>query len=188
MEKYTHLLSPEQQTILDLHKRWIVAQNEKDLQDSAVEVGTRSLLDYFDDVNVDLENLIRMGEIKEKNRREVLVIDLGRCMTDQLGELLSVIQKFSLSERINRKAVKETGEITLRAAKDYLASFAEDEGQWAQLTFYASLFNFVNSTDYLQLNGTGTRGFSIIVEVAGKGNVSLCTLWANKTIEISLKR
>ena len=46
----------------------------------------------------------------------------------------------------------------------------------------------VSSTDYLLLNGTGTRGFSIIVEIIGKGNVSLCTLWSNKTIEFSLNR
>lgn len=90
--------------------------------------------------------------------------------------------------RINRKAVKQTEEFTLREVKDFLANLAEDEGDWVQLSFYASLFNLVNSTDYLYLNGTGTRGFSIIVEVSGKGNVSLCTLWSNKTIEFSLKR
>ncbi len=54
------------------------------------------------------------------------------------------------------------------------------------------LFNFssyfAHKTEYLSLNGTGTSGFSIRVEIKGKGEISLCTLYRNKLIDFSLKR
>ncbi len=54
------------------------------------------------------------------------------------------------------------------------------------------LFNFssyfAHKTEYLSLNGTGTSGFSIRVEIKGKEEISLCTLYRNKLIDFSLKR
>jgi len=40
----------------------------------------------------------------------------------------------------------------------------------------------------LKFNGTGTRGFSIKLEIHGKHEISLCTIYRNKTIDFSLKR
>jgi len=45
---------------------------------------------------------------------------------------------------------------------------AENESGWTLLAFYASLFEFVHKAGYLPLNGTGSRGFSIRVNVQGK--------------------
>jgi len=70
----------------------------------------------------------------------------------------------------------------------WFTGLAEDETDWSLLSFYSSLFSYVNSTDCLLLNGTGNRGFSIRVNILGKGSISLCTLWSNKIIEFSFKR
>ncbi len=47
---------------------------------------------------------------------------------------------------------------------------------------------FKVKAENLRLYGTGTRGFSVKLEVLDKGEISLCTLYRNKTIEFSIKR
>jgi hypothetical protein len=51
-----------------------------------------------------------------------------------------------------------------------------------------ALFRLASEMSHLRLNGTGTRGFSIKLEVLDKGEISLCTLYRNKTVDFSLKR
>ena len=95
---------------------------------------------------------------------------------------------FADSNNIDKKVKQATRDDTLLAAKEFLKSLSENEENWHLLSFYSSLFNFVNSTDYLLLYGTGTRGFSIKVNIKRKGIISMCTLWANKKIDFSIKR
>ncbi len=181
-------LGDEQITMLDLQKRWITAECENDKNKNRIDVGERSIADYFPDLNVDIKSELPFGETRSKNKRRVLSIDLASCSAEQYGKVLSVIDRFLQSGSIDKTVTRKTEEYTLAAAKEHLGSLAQDETSWRMLSFYSSLFDMINTTDYVFFNGTGSRGFSIKVAIKGKGEISLCTLWSNKTIEFSLMR
>ena len=98
-----------------------------------------------------------------------------------------MIKAFAGSKYIDKKIKQVTLDDTLMSAKEFLKTLSENETNWHLLSFYSSLFNFVNNRDSLLLYGTGTRGFSIRVNVKKKGNISMCVLWANKKIDFSVK-
>jgi len=82
---------------------------------------------------------------------------------------------------------QKTEEQTLEAAVGFLTEMAANK-EWLLLRFYAGLFRLASEMSHLRLNGTGTRGFSIKLEVLDKGEISLCTLYRNKTVDFSMKR
>ncbi|MBS4022290.1 MAG: hypothetical protein KGZ79_07690 [Dethiobacter sp.] len=185
--KYEDSLTREQGLILSLQRQWMREKCKKDIDSNVVEVGSRDLTEFFE-TNLDIEQELPFGIRINKNQRVSFRIDLARCGERELNKLLEVIGGLAEAGNIDRRVPRETEEHTRKAAAEFLAGLAENESSWALLAFYASLFDFVHKADHLQLNGTGSRGFSIRVNVQGKGIISLCTLWSNKTVEFSLKR
>ncbi len=181
-------LANEYSHILSLHKKWMIAKSEEDLALNTIEVGIRGLSDYFEDVSLDIKKELFFGKVYLKNKRKILTVDLSQAKSDELVKVMETIKAFAASRYIDQKIKQYTQEPTLSAAKEFLSALVQDEQNWPLLTFYSSLFDYVHNTEYLLLNGTGTRGFSIKVNVKKKGTISLCTLWANKTIEFSIKR
>ena len=114
-------------------------------------------------------------------------MDLEKCDSGQLNKIFDIIKVFAGSNNINKKLNQITEATTLQAAMEFLKSLSEVENNWSLLSFYSALFNFVNNTDYLLLYGSGTRGFSIKVNIKRKGTISMCTLWANKKVDFSIK-
>lgn len=188
IESYKDSLPKEYGHILELHKTWITAKSEENIELNIIDVGERDLSDYFSDTHIDIEKELPFGKIYFKDKRKILSVDLEQCNTEQLNKIFNVIKNFADSDNIDKKLKQVTRDDTLLSAKEFLKSLSENEENWHLLSFYSSLFNFVNSTDYLLLYGTGTRGFSIKVNIKRKGIISMCTLWANKKIDFSVKR
>ena len=188
IEPYKNILPKEYNHILDLHKNWMAAKSNEDLKLNIMDVGIRGLPSFFPDINIKIEEELNFGKIYNKDKRKILTVDLGQCTTVELDKVFNVIKSFSRSENIGKKLKQVTEETTLQAVKDFLKSLSDSEYNWSLLSFYSTLFNFVNSKDYLLLYGSGARGFSIKVSIKRKGFISLCTLWTNKKIDFSIKR
>lgn len=188
IEPYKDSLPKEYVHILELHKTWITAKSEEDIKLNIIDVGIRDLPNFFPDIAINIEKELTFGKIYFKDKRKILSVDLEQCNTEQLNKIFNVIKNFADSDNIDKKVKQVTRDGTLLSAKEFLKSLSENEENWHLLSFYSSLFNFVNSTDYLLLYGTGTRGFSIKVNIKRKGIISMCTLWANKKIDFSVKR
>jgi hypothetical protein len=187
LEKHWSKLTPEQQLMVDLHRSWIVEKERTDLATNVVDVGERSLEDYLGDVSPSLTELQALGkEVKESGRLK-LRIDLIRLNDAERDVVYNAIHGFTNSKSVNRKKEYLTDEITLQAVADFLSELAVNY-EWELLRFYTGLLLLAHETRYLRLYGTGTRGFSIRLEVIDKGEISLCTLWRNKQIEFSLRR
>jgi len=187
MEDHSNNLSPEQQLMLGLHKSWIIDKCQSDLANNLVEAGDRSLTDYLVGVDEALKNLLPLGREVAENSKVKLRIDLNKLNATKLDVLLNSITAFAASTSVNRRKEYQTDEQTLEAAAGYLTEMAANK-EWLLLRFYAGLFRLASDTCHLRLNGTGTRGFSIKLEVLDKGEISLCTLYRNKTVDFSLKR
>ncbi|GAH00711.1 unnamed protein product, partial [marine sediment metagenome] len=162
--------------------------SREDIELNIIDVGIRGLPSFFPDIDINIENELDFGEIYFKDKRKILSVDLEKCNTEQLNKTLNVIKYFANSDNIDQKLKKVTNDDTLLAVKEFLKLLSENEDSWNLLSFYSSLFNFVNNNDSLLLYGTGTKGFSIKVNVKKKGIISLCTLWTNKKIDFSIKR
>lgn len=189
IDSYKNTLSEEYVHILDLQKTWMTAKSKEDLKLNKVDIGIRGLSDYFPDIDIDIVKELDFGNTPQfKNNREILTIDLSECNAQELEKIFKIIKKFSSSSNIDKKLRLVTEENTLRAAREFLKLLSEQEDNWHLLSFYSSLFDFVNNTDCLLLYGTGRRGFSIKTNIKRKGIISLCTLWANKKIDFSIKR
>lgn len=188
LKQFKVLLNQEEILMLELQEKWMKAESDNDIRRNIIDVGDRDLADYFDDVKVDLIKEIPFGKIENKNKRSVLIIDISQCNYGELNIVLDVIKKYCSSKRIEKKSIRATEDITISGAKEFLSNLSQEIVKWKLLGFYSLLFDYIHSTDYLLLNGTGTRGFSIRVSIKEKGIISLCTLWANGTIEFSLKR
>ena len=158
-----------------------------DLAGNAVETGERSLEDYFGGIKEALGLLEPLGETYSQNNRLKLRIDAGRLNEGQLQSLFEGIKILGSSDKVNRKKKCRTEELTVQAAEEFLSELALNR-EWKMLGFYAMFIEYAHKTDYLRFNGTGTSGFSIRVEIKGKGEISLCTLYRNKLIDFSLKR
>jgi len=189
IDPYKDSLPREYVHILELQKTWMIAKSREDIELNTIDVGERDLSDYFSDIDIDIEKeLLSFGDTQFKDKKEILTIDLIQCNKDQLDKILNVIKMFAVSNNVDINIKQVTRDETLLAAKDFLKSLSENEDSWDLLSFYSSLFNFVNNTDYLLLYGSGTRGFSIKVNIMKKGTISMCTLWTNKKIDFSIKR
>jgi hypothetical protein len=187
MEGHSNKLSPEQQLMLGLHKSWITDKCLNDLANNLVETGERNLTDYLDGVDEALKNLLPLGREVAENSKVKLRIDINNLNATKLDVLLDSITAFTTSTSVNRRKEYQTEEQTLEAAAGFLTEMAANK-EWLLLRFYAGLFRLASDTSHLRLNGTGTRGFSIKLEVQDKGEISLCTLYRNKTVDFSLKR
>ncbi|TET10387.1 MAG: hypothetical protein E3J83_00570 [Candidatus Atribacteria bacterium] len=188
VEPYKKSLPKEYVRILELHKTWMTAKSKEDIELNIIDVGIRGLPYYFPDVNIVIEKELPFGKIFIKDKKKILSVDLERCNTERLNKVLDIIKIFADSDNIDRNVKQVTRDDTLLAIRNFLKSLSENEENWHLLSFYSSLFNFVNNTDNLLLYGSGTRGFSIRVNIKRKGNISMCTLWASKKIDFSIKR
>jgi hypothetical protein len=187
LEKHKLTLNRERQLMLELHRSWVVAKNKEDLANNVVETGERTLQDYFGDAAGAIMKLMHLGDAGSEENQPKLRIDAARLGDQELNSLLDGVVLISSSTQVNKKKQYRADELTLEAAEEFLAELAGNR-EWRLLGFYARLFQFVQEKDYLRFYGTGTRGFSIKVEVKNKGEISLCTLYRNKLIEFSLKR
>jgi hypothetical protein len=187
MEDHSNKLSPEQQLMLGLHKSWISDKCLSDLANNLVETGDRNLTDYLVDVDEALKNLLPLGRVVAENSKVKLRIDLNNLNATKLDVLLDSITVFAASTSVNRRKEYQTEEQTLEAAIGFLTEMAANK-EWLLLRFYAGLFRLASDTNHLRLFGTGTRGFSVKLEVLDKGEISLCTLYRNKTVDFSMKR
>ncbi len=188
INNYKDELTLEEKLMIDLQENWIRAEIDNDIKNNNIEVGDRDILDYFDDIAIDVTKELPFGAMLLKNRRTIFSIQLNMCSYEQLEKVLNIIKIFASSSRVDTKSIKDTEDITLNGAKEFLGSLSQDDTKWNLLSFYARLFSYIHATNYLLLHGTGSRGFSIKVTLKEKGTVSLCTIWANGTLEFSLKR
>lgn len=188
IDPYKDSLPKEYVHILELQKTWITEKSEEDIKLNIIDVGIRGLPSFFPDIDINIEKELNFGKIYIKDKRKILSIDLEQCKTEHLSKIFNVIKTFTGSNYIDKKIKQITRDDTLLAAKEFLKSLSENEENWNLLSFYSSLFNFINNTDYLLLYGSGTRGFSIKVNIKRKGTISMCTLWTNKKIDFSIKR
>ena len=186
LSQYYERLTEEQQLIVSLNRQWMLQQCKSDLEANKIDVGIRGIEEYFSDINIDFDNL--SGTEVSENKRKIWRIDTSTLSRQQLDDVLDVIKKFSESIAINKIKQYKTEELTLQAAKDFLTQMSQSIEDWELLSFYSKLFILAEKTSYLKFNGTGTRGFSIKLEIHGKGEISLCTIYRNKTIDFSLKR
>ncbi|TFG05702.1 hypothetical protein EU538_11190 [Candidatus Thorarchaeota archaeon] len=187
LEKHWTRLSKEQQLMVDLHRSWIVEKGRTDLVMNVVDVGERSLEDYLGDVSAALTALEPLGRKVSDKRTRKLRIDVTRLDDIERDVVYEAIHNLAGSESVNRKREYTTDEATLQAAADFLSELAGNY-EWGLLRFYTGLFRLAHETRHLRLYGTGTRGFSIKLEVIDRGEISLCTLWRSMHIEFSLKR
>ncbi len=187
MAEHCNKLSQEQQLMLSLHKSWITDKCQNDLANNLVETGERNLTDYLTGVDDALESLQPFGRRMAEGSRVKLRHDLNNLNAAELETVLEAITAFAASTSVNRRKEYQTEEQTLEAAAGFLTEMAANN-EWLLLRFYAGLFRLARDTNHLRLYGTGTRGFSVKLEVLDKGEISLCTLYRNKTIEFSLKR
>ena len=187
---YNHfeILTKEQQLIVSLNKQWILQQCEADLESNKIDVGLRRLDDYFFDVRIDISSILPFGIEVSENKRQILRVDTSTLEEKQLNTVLEVIRTYSESSAVNKIKQYKTEELTLQSAKDFLSLMAQSIEDWKLLSFYSKLFLIADKVSYLKFNGTGTRGFSIKLEIQGKGEISLCTIYRNRTIDFSLKR
>ena len=183
VKEFKEYFSSEEKLILDLQEQWITQKCQYDKNINTLEVGKRDLFEYFSDIKINLIKDLPFGKVVNNK----FVIDLSTCDRVEMDKVLVAIMVLASSSKIERNKMKNNEE-TLTGAREFLASLAQNENDWNMLSFYSSLFNFINSTDYLLFYGTGAKGFSIVVNVTGKGRISLCTLWRNKKIEFVLKR
>jgi len=187
MDEHINKLSPEQQLMLGLHKSWITDKCSSDLANNLVETGDRSLADYLGNVDEALDRLLPLGREVAGNRRNKLRIDLSTLTAEELDTVLAAITVFSKAGSVNNKIEYQTEEQTIEAAAGFLTEMAVNN-EWQLLRFYSGLFQLARDTRHLRLYGTGTREFSLKLEVIAKGEISLCTLSRNKTVDFSLKR
>lgn len=188
IDRFRDGLPEEQIMMLGLQKNWITAKSQSDITKNTINVGQRGIGDYFPDINLDITEELSFGETKAKNKRRIFSVNVSSLNEQEYDKVLMVIGRFLDSSSVDKTVIRKTEEYTLAAARDYLSSLAQDEMNWKILSFYASLFHMINTSSYVFFNGTGSRGFSIKVRIKAKGEISLCTLWANKTIEFSLMR
>lgn len=188
LTKYYEMLTDEQQLIVSLNKQWILQQCESDLESNKIDVGERGLEDYFFDVKINIRSRLPFGAEVCENKRQIWRIDTSKLEEEQLDAVLDVIKTYSESNAVNKIKQYKTEELTLRGAKDFLIQMTQSVEDWKLLAFYSRLFLLAEKTSYLKFNGTGARGFSIKLEIQGKGEISLCTIYRNKTIDFSLKR
>ncbi len=187
LEKHWTKLTKEQQLMIDLHRSWIIEKGRTDLATNVVEVGERSLNDYLGDVSESLKILEPYGKKVLDKKTLKLSIDLTTLDDVKLDAVYKAIRNLADREPVNRKREFQTDEATMQAAAEFLSEMAINY-EWDLLRFYTGLFHFAFETSFLRLYGTGTRGFSIKLDVVDKGEISLCTLWRNKHIEFQLKR
>ena len=187
LSKFYAELGQEQKLMVDLHLRWIEDKNRTDLENNKVESGERSLEDYFTDSEEAIDKLIELGDQFNQDKRLKLKLELDKLDEAQLDTILDAIKILSLSESVNDKKIYTTNEQTLEAVADFLSELSLNY-KWNLLSFFSGLFNYANQKRYLRIHGTGSRGFSIRVEVVDKGEISLCTLYGSKSIHFSLKR
>ena len=187
IEAYRSRLSVEQQNMLQLQKKWMLAKTIKDLEEKIVHVGVRDLLEFFD-AGIDIREELPFGREVTKNKRINYVINLAYCTEEQLNKVILTLKGLADSASIDRRPCHNTAQDTMEGAKRFLTTLVSNEKLWRLASFYVSLFDFTHQKHYLHFNGTGSRGFSIRANVTGKGMVSLCTLWANNTLEFSLQR
>ena len=147
IEPYKKSLPEEYVLILDLHKNWITTKSKEDTKLNKIDVGSKGLPIFFPDINIDIEKELPFGDIHFKNKKEILTVDLFQRNTDQLDKILDIVEKFADSNNIDKKIKQVTIDDTLLSAKEFLKSLSENEENWHLLSFYSSLFNFVNNTD-----------------------------------------
>lgn len=188
LNQYSQLLTEEQRLMLSLQKQWILEQCRVDLESNKIDVGERALEDYFSDIKIDISKVLPFGNEVFENNRKILRVDTSKLSQKKLDAILDVIKNYSNSDAVNKIKQYKTDESTLQAAKDFLSQMAQSTEEWPLLPFYTELFNLAEKENYLKFNGTGTRGFSIKLEVKGKSEISLCTIYRNKTIDFAIKR
>jgi hypothetical protein len=180
-------LNREQKMMLEMHLSWIEDKNRVDLENNKVESGERSLEDYFRNSSEAIDKLIDLGEQFNHDKRLKLRLDLDKLDNSQLDTILDAIKLLSQSESVNSKKVYATSEQTLEAVANFLSELSLSY-KWGLLRFFSGLFNYANEKRCLRIHGTGSRGFSIRVDVIDMGEISLCTLYGSKSIHFSLKR
>lgn len=188
LSKFYEMMTEEQQLIVSLNRQWILHQCEADLESNKIDVGERGLEDYFYDLNLNIKKTLPFGKEIYENKRKILRIETSTLEDKHLEDVLDVIKALVGSKAINKLKQYTTEELTLQGAKDFLIQNSQSIEDWSLLSFYSKLFLLAEKTSYLKFNGTGTRGFSIKLDIQGKGEISLCTIYRNKTIDFSLKR
>jgi hypothetical protein len=188
LNQFAATFSKEETMMVSLQKSWISAQSEQDLLDNTKVLGTRAISYYFDDIDTNILEELNLGATRAHANRLNYVIDLKTRSMAELDDIVQIIKTYSSSHNVNKTIGYMTTQKTLEAVKTLLNSLVQHENNWRLLYFYTSLFELGNKTTYLSLNGTGRRGFSIKVTIIGEGEISLCTLPINETVEFGLLR
>ncbi len=188
LAQYYDILTEEQKLIVSLNRQWILYQCRVDLEANKIDVGERGLEDYFFDIKFDIRNVLSFGKEVYENNRQILRIDLSVLDEKQLDIVLDAIKAYTSSNAVNKSKQYKTEDLTLHGAKEFFVNMIQRIEEWKLLSFYSRLFHFAVNESYLKFNGTGSRGFSIKLEIKGKGEISLCTIYRNRIIDFSLTR
>ena len=181
-------LRDEQRLMLSLNRQWMLDKCQRDLKYYKVELGERGLEDYFPDVIINLEEDLPFGEKQIQRYKEIWRIDLSKIEPEEFERLLATIKSYEESTKALKTRTRTTEEQTIEGARDYLTQLSQNETEWKLLTYLSRLFHYALESKKFRLYGTGAKGFSILVEVHKKGEISLCTIWKSGKIDFSLKR
>lgn len=185
------ILSPTHKVILELQQKWMLYDITKTIQEKTVDQKNRSIKHYFG-VDIDLNIKLPFGNPVDKKNRTSYLIQMKELKEKDLDTILTVIETLINAKTVCR-SYKPTNEWSgsytgKNPAKDLLIKLSEKPENLLLLSFYSKLFSIILSKKYVELNGTGKRGFSLKVKT-DNGIISLCTLWTiNHTIEFSLLR
>jgi hypothetical protein len=177
-------LTEEEKLIIDLHTQWLKGKNIEDKKNALQEAKDRSLEEYLGQTAAHLPEKLPFGK-KEENSLRIKLKDISR---NDAAQLVRVIEQIIESPKISKKQI-EKKESTIRAAKKFVTGLAKNQEEWKLLSIYSTIFELVNSRDYLQLDGTGASGFSIVIGIEKQGRLSLCTFWTKRhEVEFKLMR
>lgn len=188
IEDYCKNLTEEQQLMLDLNKQWMLNKCERDLNNNEEKIGGRELEDYLPDVDLKIQEELPFGEKSHDKRRRKWRIDLAKINQEQFEKIVNLIKSLQDSDRVKENRNSPTEEHTLQAAKDFLTQLSQNETEWQMLGYFSRLFLLADTSTKLKFFGTGTRGFSIRLEVWDQGEISLCTIYNTGKIDFYVKR
>jgi hypothetical protein len=187
INSYYLKFTPEQKLMVSLQKSWIKDQINQDKLEHKVRTGQRAYSELFDGSDPRNDNL--RGNVNPHNGRENYEIDLLNYSMEELDKLLNFIFKVAGSSMLNSKYELKTDAVTVIAAQKMFSELSRDVRNFKLLSFYSKLFDFVISTTYLQLNGTGNKGFSITsYHNTIQGLISICTLYKSHKLVFALSR
>lgn len=180
------LKNRENYIMLKLQQLWMTTNIALDIAANTNATGARDITaDYFKDVHVDWRTL-GFGKSESVGTRRIHRINLAQCTPEQITQLKKIIKDFIQSAYVDTGRSFDINPNTAAEIHGFFKELSVNESDWALLSFYSDIFSYVQNKKYVLINGEGD--FSLKVVIRGRGEISLCTIYRNKTMEFSIKR